>query len=121
MKERRIYPRISAAWPIYLEEGQNQQLIGELCNISLNGLRLAINIKEVINIDEYTFNIKLTNPKIKPPELEIQGKKKWIMEEEKQIIVGLEIDDLNPEAKVSLVHYLSRNDEIKIEIFLKKN
>lgn len=117
MNNRRIYPRINTQWPVIFFNRVKEEIIGYVNNVSLNGMNFSLKKKNLEDFDNYSILIKIRNPSINPSELEIKGFKKWSMNKNGSIDLGIELNSFTRENKSTFIKYLNRKEELNITLY----
>ncbi len=121
MVEKRLYPRIQSEWKLYLTSDKGQKQIGHVRNISLSGALLFFTEEYKLETEKHKFTLKLKNKKLQPSESVITGLKEWTTITDKEIILGLNLEKLGKKERSAFIRFLSRSENLHIEVFLMQN
>jgi hypothetical protein len=117
MDNRRGYPRHDMDWPILLREGAKTRRIGELVNISLNGL--LMNISEPVPPESAgSFELFVCRPRSSGDMLEIHGRTVWMAAGGDDAAWALELTDLDEDGRLALSRFISEPSDLAIEVEL---
>ncbi len=118
MKERRVYPRITSDWPLFLGSEKSKKRIGYVKNVSLSGALIFFSEDYKLDSKRHRFTMILRNKQLTPSELTISGLKEWTHVKEKEIMLGLLLEKVEKEKRANFIRFLSRSDKLHVEVFL---
>jgi hypothetical protein len=118
MINRRNFPRHSLEWPVFFRSPESSERIGELVNISLQGLQIQLD--QGLDSLEMTrsFDLFIGHPHKSADLLEIQGTVVWEMEQEDSGIIGLRLNNLLAEESEMLGEFIRSKEDLSIQIDL---
>ena len=119
--EKRIFPRIESDWPLFQITEKGRTKIGYVKNVSLVGVHIVFSKDYTLNPDKHTFNLKLKNMHLDPPELTIKGLKEWTNVEKNEVQLGLSLGKFERNKRTQLIRFLSRSDKLHVKVILVEN
>ena len=118
MKEKRIFPRIESDWPLFCETEQGRIKIGYIKNVSLSGALLFFINDYELDPERHRFTLLVRNDQLTPSEVTLSGLREWTHVEEKTIMLGLVLEELEKKQRSAFVRFLSRSDKLHVEAVL---
>lgn len=115
MENRREHPRHELDWPIYLCSEAQKRRVGELVNISLNGVKMSIE-ETFIPRSDGQFELFLCHPYMSAEMLEIRGVTVWMHDGDDDRSWGLKLVDLDEHGKKALSEFIDNPDDLAVEL-----
>ena len=116
--ERRKEPRYKTDWPVFLRTDNETKQIGDVADISLSGIKLTLTEPVDDGKEAGTYDLYLYR-KERPQELiNITGRAVWSKTGENSIIMGLELENLDPEIKEQLKECIKSGEGLNVQMDL---
>ncbi|AHC15670.1 PilZ domain-containing protein [Salinispira pacifica] len=119
MENRRKHTRSNISWPIFQREGENREQIGELLNISLNGLMMNINREADPRLNGH-FDLFVCKPHLSESLLEIRGETVWSETSKDGRVWGLSLAEVDEASRKVLGKFIRDDEDLVVELELKR-
>lgn len=119
MENRRKQVRSDISWPIYQRTDEGREQIGEVLNISLNGLMMNLSRNGDPRLNGH-FDLFVCKPHLSESLLEIRGETVWSEPSKDGSVWGLSFADVEEASRKILGRFIRDDEDLVVELELKR-